>query len=169
MRGLPRRGAEGPWRSPAARGSAAALRRPPAFRHAVWLERRESRGVDEACRRPSVRRRHHRDFRVCRLDGSVMVVGRSETPPSASRPLSCSPSHAGRVGGGRVSLSLNPSSALLTAAYPLIASLPAATINFQPFGSCCNTEPAHRRMEIATPPSPHARRRTFQPTGGCAR
>ena len=60
---LSRRDAEGPGRSPAARGAATAVYRAAALRYAVRLERGEGGGTDEARRRQSVRRRHHRDFR----------------------------------------------------------------------------------------------------------
>src|ERR1700681_4536943 len=74
MRALSRRGAERPGRSAAARGTATAVCRATAVRHAAWLERRESRGVDEACRRQSVGRRHHRDFLISGFAASAVRI-----------------------------------------------------------------------------------------------
>ena len=72
MRNLSRRGVERPGRSSQARGAAAAVRRAAALRYAIRLERGEGGGVDEGCRRQSVRRRHHRDFRIRRLTASAV-------------------------------------------------------------------------------------------------
>src|SRR6266404_3583650 len=95
MRALSRRGAERPGRSPAARGTATAVCRPTALRYATWLKRGQSCGVDEAGRRQSVGRRHHRDFLISRLAASAVRI----TPP-AHLPLEGGgrPAPAGRVG-----------------------------------------------------------------------
>src|SRR5258708_26082915 len=78
MRTLSRGGVEGPGRSPGARGTAAAVCRTAALRYTTWLERGQSRRVDEVCRRQSVGRRHHRDFLISRLTASAVRI----TPPA---------------------------------------------------------------------------------------
>src|SRR5258708_34530926 len=74
MRTLSRGGVEGPGRSPGARGTAAAVCRTAALRYTTWLERGQSRRVDEVCRRQSVGRRHHRDFLISRLTASAVRI-----------------------------------------------------------------------------------------------
>ena len=53
MRAVSRRGTVRPGRSPAARWTATAVCRATALPYAIWLERGEGCGVDEACRRQS--------------------------------------------------------------------------------------------------------------------
>src|SRR5258708_9664827 len=87
MRAVARGGAGGGGRSPAAGGTTNAVCRMTALRHTTWLERGQSRGIDEANRRQSVGRRHHRDFLISRLAASAVTI----TPPAQDAACSLSP------------------------------------------------------------------------------